>query len=183
MGRRRIDRVLAPDYLDELSTSSLVELRGLRDDAEQEETDLSYLRRLLQGRIDILGAELSRRAAGDSGEDLVAALSRILADRERPGPRGLGRHLVVGPSTPAERRRAPETLVGDVGFDDPRARSDKELTAALAVLEEEEHRQSGQRQAVQRVVDTCSAEIVRRYRAGEASVSDLLNPDRPARKR
>ena len=34
-----------------------------RRDAEQEETDLSYLRRLLQGRIDILRSEQARRAA------------------------------------------------------------------------------------------------------------------------
>lgn len=175
-GRRRIDRVLTPEYLEGLSTISLLELRGLRDVAEQEETDLSYLRRLLQGRIDILRAEVTRRAVGGAGEDLVAALPRILADGERPGPRGLGRHLAVEPSTPAERRRAPETLAGDVEFDDPRARTDSELSAALAVMEAEERRQSGQRHAVQRVVDACSAEITRRYRAGEASVSDLLNP-------
>jgi hypothetical protein len=174
-GRRRVDRVLAPDYLSGLSTRSLVEVRGLRDEAEQEETDLSYLRRLLQGRIDILKAELNRRA-GSTGEDLIAALPRILADATRPGPRGLGRHIAVEPSTPAERRRSPETLVDNVQLADLGARTEEELTAALAQLEAEEQRQSGQRRAVQRVVDACSGEITRRYRAGEASVSDLLKP-------
>src|SRR5690242_19599644 len=42
---------------------SLVELRALRRETQQKEADLSYLRRLLQGRIDILQAELARRSA------------------------------------------------------------------------------------------------------------------------
>jgi hypothetical protein len=44
-----------------LGPLSLAELRALRRDAQQEEADLSYLRRLLQGRIDILQAELACR--------------------------------------------------------------------------------------------------------------------------
>ncbi|WP_374064245.1 RsiG family protein [Streptomyces himalayensis] len=43
----------------------LPELRALRREAQQHEADLSYVRRLLQGRIDILRAELARR--GGSG--------------------------------------------------------------------------------------------------------------------
>ncbi|WP_254879051.1 hypothetical protein [Streptomyces sp. NA04227] len=41
----------------------LAELRSLRQEAQRAEADLSYVRRLLQGRIDILGAELTRRAS------------------------------------------------------------------------------------------------------------------------
>ncbi|GAA3228945.1 hypothetical protein GCM10020256_41570 [Streptomyces thermocoprophilus] len=33
----------------------------MRRDAQRDEADLSYVRRLLQGRIDILRAELARR--------------------------------------------------------------------------------------------------------------------------
>lgn len=45
----------------DLGALSLPELRTLRRDAQQDEADLSYVRRLLQGRIDILRAELARR--------------------------------------------------------------------------------------------------------------------------
>lgn len=171
--RRRLDRVLAPAYLEGLGSLSLPEVRGLRNAAEQEETDLSYVRRILHGRIDIIKAELHRRAAG-TDEDLVSALPEILADSPRPAPRGLGRHIVVEPRGAVQGRRSAETLVGNVDLADVGARTAEELGTALAVLEAEEHQQSGQRRAVQRVVDACSAEITRRYRAGEASVSDLL---------
>src|SRR3954453_18838886 len=63
-GKRRIDKVLASNYLEGLERLPLDEVRSLRDDAGQEETDLSYLRRLLQGRIDIATPELARRSAG-----------------------------------------------------------------------------------------------------------------------
>ena len=78
-GKRRIDKVLASNYLEGLEELPLEEIRALRDDAGQEETDLSYLRRLLQGRIDIVNAELSRRGSGDAS-GIVGELPRILAD-------------------------------------------------------------------------------------------------------
>lgn len=172
-GRRRVDRVLAPDYLHDVGIRSLAEVRGLRDMAEQEETDLSYVRRVMQGRIDILRAERSRRA-GEFGEDVVSALPRILAEHRRPQPRGLGRHTVVEPSSQTALRRGIEALVEDVTLDDLPSLSDEYLETALTSLEAGERRVSQQRQAVQQVVDACSAEITRRYREGEASVSDLL---------
>lgn len=49
----------APD----LGGLDLAALRALRRDAQREEADLSYLRRMLHGRIDILQAELRRRGA------------------------------------------------------------------------------------------------------------------------
>lgn len=172
-GNRRIDRVLSEDYLDNLGSLELAEVRALREDAEQEETDLSYLRRLLQGRIDIVRAELDRRAGRADG-DLVESLPRILADEPRAEARGLGRHSAVEPSRLDAHRRRVEALVADVNLDDVRARTDAELEQALATYEAEERSQSDTRRAVQRVVDACSAEIARRYRDGEAEVSDLL---------
>ncbi|MEV0693230.1 hypothetical protein [Streptomyces sp. NPDC050388] len=49
----------------ELIARSLPDLRALRRDAQRDEADLSYVRRLLQGRIDILRAELARRTPVD----------------------------------------------------------------------------------------------------------------------
>lgn len=51
----------------------------MRDECRLEEERLSFERRLLQGRIDIVRAEQSRRESGTS-EELVASLTRILAD-------------------------------------------------------------------------------------------------------
>ena len=75
-GNRRIDRVLAEDFLEGLRDLPMSELRTHRLDAEQEEVDLSYIRRMIQGRLDILRAELNRRD-GTSTESLVDGLAAI----------------------------------------------------------------------------------------------------------
>lgn len=173
-GNRRIDRVLSADYLADLGGQSLADVRALRGDAEQEEVDLSYLRRLLQGRVDIIRAERSRRAADDAGGSLVEELPRILADDGRTGPRGLGRHAAREPSRADAHRRYVEALVADVGLSDVQAMGDGELAGALEVFEAEERRVSDLRKRVQQVMDACTAEIARRYRDGEADVSTLL---------
>ena len=172
-GNRRIDRVLAEDYLAGLRTASLAEVRALRAEAEQEETDLSYIRRMVQGRIDIVRAEVDRRGGGAQGP-LVDRLAAILADDQRSPARGLGRHATLEPSRADQHRRYVERLVADVDLSDVTERTDEELQRALEQLADEEQKLSGKRREVQRVMDACSAEITRRYRDGEADVSSLL---------
>ena len=96
-GRRRIDRVLAPDYTEGVEQRPLVEVRELRDEAAQEETDLSYLRRLLHARIDIVRAEQERRSSGGSAvvEQLATILSRTLLGLPPvlAGTRPMSRHV------------------------------------------------------------------------------------------
>jgi hypothetical protein len=172
-GRRRIDRVLSPGYLDGIETLPLDEVRGLRQEAEQEETDLSYVRRLLQGRIDILRAELDRRTAGEWQTRVIDKLRTILAHQppSRPAP---ARHLGGEPSRVGEYRRNVERMVADVGLSDVTARSEEEIRTALESLTSHERSISRNRRAVQRVADGCREEIARRYRTREARVSDLL---------
>ena len=173
-GRRRIDRVLADDFLDGLAERSLDEVRALRNDAEQEEADLSYVRRLLQGRMDLVRAEQARRASS-GGAPLIDLLAEVLAD----GPRsdhGSGRFLTVEPSRVDDHRRRVEQIVADVGISDVAARSDGELQASLDALAEHERTVSDLRRSVQAVMDQLTSEIARRYRDGEADVSALLTP-------
>jgi len=172
-GMRRIDRVLAQDYLDGLREAALADVRELRSEAEQEEVDLSYLRRMVQGRLDVLRAEVARRD-GTSG-DLVAGLPQILADEPRSPARGLGRHSAKEPSRVDQHRRYVESLVADVDLSDVSARSDEDVAQALQVLGDEERLLSDKRREVQSVMDACSAEITRRYRDGEADVDALLS--------
>ncbi len=177
-GRRRIDRVLAPDYLADLVGQDLEAVRGLRRDAEQEEADLSYVRRLLQGRLDILRAEQSRRAGGvvDTHDDFIERLTRTLSDSEGPrtGVRAESRFVHVEPSRVGDHRRRVEQLVADVGFSDLGALTDENLLAAIERLRGFEDSVSHDRREVQHVVDACTAEIGRRYREGDASIQDLL---------
>ncbi len=172
-GNRRIDRVLAEDYLSGLESAPLAEVRSWRAEAEQEETDLSYIRRMVQGRIDIVRAELEGRGDGDGGK-LVDRLPSILAEEQRSPARGLGRHATLEPSRADQHRRYVERLVADVDLSDVTTRSDDELRAALDTLVGEERKLSAKRREVQQVMDRCSAEITRRYRDGEADISSLL---------
>ena len=171
-GRRRIDRVLADDFSASLADLDLDELRRRRREAEQEEADLSYIRRMLQGRMDILRAELARRAGG-SGEKIVAHLSEVLADTGR-SDHGLGRFLRVEPSRVDEHRRVVEQLVADIGVSDVQDHSDDEMRAALGRLEGFERGISEDRSRVQQVMDALTTEVAERYRNGSASVDDLL---------
>jgi hypothetical protein len=174
-GNRRIDRVLAEDFLTDLSGRPLDEVRSMRADAEQEETDLSYLRRLLQGRLDILRAEVERRAGRGPGGSLLDALPGILAeDMASSAPHGMGRHVTVEPSRVDSHRRYVEALVADTDLSDVGNHDDETLTRLVDVLEREEADVSAKRRLVQTVMDACTAEIGKRYRDGDANVSDLL---------
>jgi hypothetical protein len=171
-GNRRIDKVLDPDFVTGLGELTLDDLRERRREAEQEETDLSYLRRVLQGRLDILRAELARRNGEET--DLVSALPRILADDHPGGAHGLGRHIAAEPSRADAHRRHVEALIADVDLSNPSAHDDASLRRVLDVLEAEEHKVSESRRQVQHVMDALTAEVTRRYREGDADPSDLL---------
>jgi hypothetical protein len=170
-GHRRIDRLLGEPH--DLQALDLPALRQLRHDVEQEETDVSYLRRLLQGRIDIVGAELRHRQG--TGGDVISELPRILAEHGGPAtPRGLGRHTAVEPSRADAHRRHVEQLVADVDLDDVTSRTDDELDRALRTYHDEEHRLSQLRHRLQELMDAATAELTRRYRDGEADPGELL---------
>jgi hypothetical protein len=170
-GRRRIDKVLSEGYADHLDGIDLDELRSRRREAEQEEADLSYIRRMLQGRMDILRAELARRGGG--GDKIVEHLSSVLAESAR-SDHGLGRFLRVEPSRVDEHRRLVEQIIADVGVSDVEHHSEDELRESLGRLEGFEHEVSEDRRAVQTVMDALTAEVLVRYKSGAANVDDLL---------
>ncbi|MGH3915650.1 MAG: aerial mycelium formation protein [Pseudonocardiaceae bacterium] len=172
-GRRRIDRVLAPDYAEGLTRLLLAEVRARRDEAAQEETDLSYLRRILHARIDIVRAEQHRRREGGT-TPVLDKLASILADNALGPAKGSGRFQTVEPSRAEEHRRHGELLVSDVALSDVASRSDEQLDDALAAYTLEESSVSQRRRQVQQVMDALNAEIGSRYARGEASVDERL---------
>jgi hypothetical protein len=169
-GQRRIDRVLDPRFTDGVERLDLAELRARREEAEAEEADVSYLRRPLQGRLDILRAELERRSAG--GDQDVAGLPAILSD-DAPGTFSAVPRVQV-PSRAGEHRRRVERLVSDETIARLPELDVEELTRTVEVLGREEEQVSTHRRAVQRVVDVLRGELARRYRDGTAQVSQLL---------
>lgn len=176
-GRRRIDRVLGVAFSTGLPTLGLAEVRARRDDAAQEETDLSYLRRLLHARIDLVRAEQQRRREGGTAP-VVAELARILAVNAVGPATGSGRHQTLQPSRAEAHRRHVEALVADVDLSDVGSLSGEQLESALAAYRTEESSVSQRRREVQHVVDTFNAEIGSRYASGTASVDELLAEQR-----
>lgn len=173
--RRRIDRVLAPSFLAGLADMPLTEVRSRRGAAEQEEVDLSYLRRLLQGRIDLVAAELARRSStGGERGSIVHEIPEVFTDRSRESSGTRTRHVTMEPSQSDEHRRFIDQLIDDVDLSDPAARTDDELGRALEIYRQAERDVSDQRRSVQGVMDAASADIGRRYRDGLAEVGDVL---------
>ncbi|MET9653903.1 MULTISPECIES: ABC transporter substrate-binding protein [unclassified Streptomyces] len=155
----------------DITALRLTELRALRRDAQGDEADLSYVRRMLQGRIDILRAELARRA--DPETPVLDRLSEILADAPSR-LRTSARHVTLSTPRSEEYRRLAAEMLSEVELSDLAARTDEELHTAMGRLAGYEQQVSRRRQQLQRTADDCSAEIARRYREGEAQVDDLL---------
>lgn len=165
--------LLPPDPPEpDLTALSLPGLRALRRDAQRDEADLSYVRRLLQGRIDILRAELARRSPAGAAS-VVDRLSEILTDAPARH-RSSARHVTLGTPYSEEYRLLAAEMLAEVELSDLEARTDLELNTAMGRLVRYEQQISRRRQRLQRTADDCSAEIARRYREGEAQVDDLL---------
>jgi hypothetical protein len=176
-GSRRIDRILDPSYVEGLDDLTLDELKRRRDESMAEREYQSLLRRLVQGRLDILGDHLERRRSGQisqigsDDESLVQELAQLLASPSGPSSsRGEVLRLLVPPEEMSLARRRVESLVADPGISDPRALSEEDLTAVVKQLRSEEQQVSAVRAAVIGVHDRLQAELRRRYR-GDPSLA------------
>jgi hypothetical protein len=172
-GGAAVDELLHPGFLEAATQSSMAEVRRLRRQAEQEEVNLSYTRRLLQGRLDIVRRELQRRAEHD-GRSLVDLLPEILSEKGRGPAHGLGRHQTVQPSVPEEYESWVNSLAPGVDLSAISDLTDAKLQRAARALAEAESGLSERRRGVQQVMDGLAAELGRRYRDGEADVAALL---------
>jgi anti-sigma-K factor RsiG len=169
--RRRLDEVLSPDFIEGLEKLPLRQLRYKRQLADQEEVEQSFVRRQLQGKLDLLQAELRVRAG--EAHSLIESLPEVLGD-ERPRPQygRLPRYFSPG-EHPYGRRPGDEFLT-----DDMLARldeiSDEEIVQFVRGLQDQESRVSTTRRRLHVVIDALQEELTRRYASGEASIDGLL---------
>lgn len=163
-GQRRIDRVLRPAFVVGLEELSLDELRARRDECLAEREYLSLLRRLVQGRAEILKAEVDTRGTGGEEGSLVERLSKILALEGQGPSRGEAVRVGVPEDEMLQARRRVERLVADAGISDPTNLDDQQLIAAVEVLEMQEQEVSRDRSAVIEVLDLLQDELKRRYK-------------------
>ncbi len=166
---------LAADLLDGLAELSIEDVRARRAACQQVETQLSYVRRLAQGRLDIVASQIKSRREGTQGDrTLVEELTEALSDRiTAPGFGHLPLVLEPGEVDPellaALDRAAPPSQVSS-----PDSMSDDELRHVADALATLERDISDRRRAMFGRIDALQEEIVRRYRSGEADVDSLL---------
>jgi chromosome segregation ATPase len=175
--RRLVDRIVEPDYADALTEKSVEDLRVMRDECREGENELSFERRLCHARIDILNAELDRRAGRTQG-DLVDRLPEILGEgRERatedsPLP-SRAPDFSIPRSVDVPRRRI-EEIAGEQNLARVAQLSVEEIKETIRSLAELERTLSDRRRRVHDVMDAIQAEIVRRYTSGEADPTAAL---------
>lgn len=173
-GRRRIDRVAASDFLDGLEDRSTAEIRTMRDECRQEEERLSFERRVLQGRVDIVRAEQARRQSGDGGA-LVDALPSILADdtsSRSGGPQARVAPLYTPDSDPTYTRRAADR--GESSLGNLPDLGDRELDELYERLASDERAVSDLRRRVIDHLDRLQAEVAARLADGSLVADDIL---------
>jgi hypothetical protein len=160
----RTREVLDRSFLEHLDHLGVDEVRRRRDLALDEREYQSYLRRLVQVRIDILTGEQERRRAGGEPEDLVDRITSALA--EGPRGRGRGEALRLKPSEDdmAEAERRADQAMGDAFAKPLDSLDDDALMRSLERLRQAEEEISSQRTQVLRVHDALQAELKRRYR-------------------
>jgi hypothetical protein len=172
-----LDRILAEDYLGDVTALDITEVRSRRAECTEVETGLSYLRRLVQGRLDVVAAEVARRADGEASadlEDLIARLPELLAASTRtPGTGRLPQSIGTGTVDPDLTAELDE-IMSHSRLTDVSGVSDDELVTARTELSEFEHKVSGLRRALFDRIDALETELTRRYRTGEATVDSLL---------
>ncbi len=170
------DRVLSADYLGDLKAHSIDEIRHMRAECQQVEDSLSYLRRLVQGRLEVVSADLRCREETGRPADpatLVKELPKILGDRVHAPGFGRPPGRLIPPDD--DRITAELDAVLDAeGLASLGDRSDDQVRELADRLTELERRVSSDRRALHERLDALQGEVARRYKAGEVSVDSLL---------
>ncbi|MEY4174510.1 MAG: hypothetical protein RI900_1675 [Actinomycetota bacterium] len=148
---------------------SLAELRSVRSELQHLDDAVSYVRRLVQARLDLARAEQRHRGDGDA-----AGLNDEL-------PSILGAQLTGGQARPprpaddfSEHPLAIELERLCSGAADLTGMDDESLQAYIDALAGFERLRSAERKELFGRIDELSAELVRRFREGEADVDGLM---------
>jgi hypothetical protein len=194
--QKDIDRLLEPELTSSLEEVPVAELRIRRDACQHAEVEFSYVRRLLQGELDIVAAELEARGKGVRGDAgrLVEELPMILAGSHANAPSPGRAHepqlMMAGFSEEWSEQRelaledlVLEVLTAELKGDETRqpllpganlgAFGDEELRALAGLLRSAETSVSARRRKLHDQIDQLQTAVVERYKVGAAG-SDIL---------
>jgi hypothetical protein len=149
---------------------SLPELRELRQRLQHEDDAVSYARRVAQARLDLVGAEVRHRAE-ETDTDISGELRSVLSQQLTGGP--------ARPPRPTEDLSDHplavelDEICAARGFGRLKALDADELASLRDAIGGFEAKVSSDRRERFEQLDALSAELVRRYRDGEADVESL----------
>lgn len=192
-----INRLLSPELTRDLGPVDLEELRSRRDACQRAEVALSYVRRVLQGELDLVAAELAARGRGVRGDTgrLIEDLPTILAGPGASAPVQAGAHeprmtmAGVAEGWSEQSGLALEELIVEVLEAETKdeagrrallpganlgAFADEELRSFAETLRACETSVSKRRHGLHEQIDTLQTAIVDRYKVGGADPDSLL---------
>lgn len=169
-----LSHVADPAYLAGLAQVPTDRIREMRVECSDLENSLSYVRRLAQGRLDLLLAETQRRGSGRGGDlaDIVDSLPDVLSEGVR-GP-GSGRvsqeldppdHLVEPLVADLDSAVGPSVMAALVEL------GNDELSAAVIALRRFEDRLSSARHSLHDTIDALNTDLARRIAGGDESIT------------
>ena len=158
-----VQRVLSPAFLVDRDEAELDDLYARREELHTIEGQVSYVRRLAQGRIEILCAELERRDRGGDPADLAELICRLPdvlgGCTTVPSTRG-GGELVPDDSFVAQI----DVVVGPEAFLSIPDHTDAEIDGQIVALEAFERLASDARRRLHERIDLVQCEIARRFK-------------------
>lgn len=171
----RLDEILSDGYAEGIESLPIDELRTMKRECDEEEAALSYARRLLQGKIDLLRAELTNRNGEPAnGDDASPAdIAEVLGSSGPREFRGRIPRILVPPETRETRRVL--ALLAEPTMVSLETVRDDELQDAEARLAAMESEISEIRSRVHVQIDVVESEIARRYADGEIDVNEILS--------
>lgn len=162
---------------DDLAQMSLSDLRDERSRLQADDDRVSYARRAVQSRLDIVRAEQNRRAhGGDADGDVTGGLRRVLSQQLTGGPARPPRDDGADIASSAEVRRLDEVCATG-GFSHLAELDDASVAALEADLAQLEREVSSDRRERFARIDALSGELVRRYRDGAADIDGVSADD------
>ena len=143
---------------------------------------MSFVRRVAQGRLDIVGHETRRRSGATDVEPdlsgLLFDLPDLMADPSSASSSGPSSRKVVIAEPGVVAQALIKELDGTVSpaeLGSLRDFDDAALMALMETLRDFEIELSTTRRRLHERIDSIQGEIARRYRDGEASIDSLLN--------
>ena len=176
-----LDVVTEPSFLSDLGDRPMEELRAVRSRCQALENSLSFVRRMIQGRVDIVGGETQRRRdGGDEGNisQLIGRPPDILSDGSRSdgGPASVRppHSMDPDPVVTDQLQARLEGIVSAAQLGSVTEVTNDDLTGMLLGLTTFEDEVSAHRRKLHGIIDQVQQEVMRRYSSGEATVDSLL---------